>query len=48
VALGLEPAAVMRIDCAPLSMSRFSHRIVNGAPQWTVSALNTEFGLTGT
>tara|TARA_R110000824_G_scaffold390760_17_gene587987 strand:+ start:25048 stop:25662 length:615 start_codon:yes stop_codon:yes gene_type:complete len=48
VALGLDPAAVMRIDCAPLSMSRFSHRIVNGAPQWTVSALNTEFGLTGT
>lgn len=45
-ALDLAPAASMRIDVAPLSMTKLTHRMVNGVAQWNVGSLNAEFGLT--
>ena len=45
-ALDLAPAAVMRVDIAPLSMSRLTRRVVNGEMQWSVGGLNAEFGVT--
>lgn len=45
-ALGLAPATLMRIDVAPLSMTRLAHRNVNGVSQWNVGGMNAEFGLT--
>ncbi len=45
-ALGLDAAAAMRFDVAPLSMTRLTHRVVNGAAQWTIGGMNLEFGLT--
>ncbi|MDO8423215.1 MAG: histidine phosphatase family protein [Parvibaculum sp.] len=45
-ALGLDAATAMRFDVAPLSMTRLTHRQVNGSTQWSVGGLNAEFGLT--
>ncbi|MDO8288924.1 MAG: histidine phosphatase family protein [Parvibaculum sp.] len=45
-ALGLAPATMMRIDVAPMSLTRLTHRNVNGEAQWNVGGLNAEFGLT--
>jgi alpha-ribazole phosphatase len=45
-AMDLTPAASMRIDVAPLSMTRLTVRQVNGAAQWSVGLVNAEFGLT--
>lgn len=44
-ALGLTPAAMMRVEIAPLSMSRLTCRMVGGIAQWSVGNLNAEFGL---
>jgi len=44
-ALGLTPATAMRVDVAPLSMSRLTRRLVNGEVQWSVGGLNIEFGV---
>jgi alpha-ribazole phosphatase len=46
-ALGLAPAMMMRIDVAPLSLTRLSCRMVDGVAQWSVGGLNAEYGLTG-
>ena len=45
-ALNLTPAAVMRFEIAPLSMTRLTRRIVNGEAQWSVGSVNVEFGIT--
>lgn len=44
-ALDLTPAKVMRVEVAPLSMTRLTRRLVNGEVQWGVGGLNAEFGL---
>jgi len=45
-ALGLAPATLMRVDVAPLSMTRLTHRNINGVSQWNVGGMNAEFGIT--
>lgn len=44
-ALGLDPATAMRIDIAPLSLTRLVCRIVEGAPVWSIACINVESGL---
>ncbi len=44
-ALGLDPATAMRIDIAPLSLTRLVCRIVDGAPVWSVGCINYEAAL---
>jgi len=41
-ALGLDPATSLRIEIAPLSLTRLNCRIVNGAPVWGVGCINFE------
>jgi alpha-ribazole phosphatase len=41
-ALGLDPGTAMRIDIAPLSLTRLTCRIVDGAPVWSVGCINFE------
>ena len=45
-ALNLTPAAVMRFEIAPHSMTRLTRRIVNGEAQWSIGSVNVEFGIT--
>jgi alpha-ribazole phosphatase len=41
-AFGLDPATAMRIDIAPLSLTRLTCRIVDGVPVWSVGCINFE------
>jgi alpha-ribazole phosphatase len=41
-ALGLDPATSLRIEIAPLSLTRLNCRIVNGEAQWGVGCINFE------
>lgn len=44
-ALGLDPATAMRVDIAPLSLTRLTCRLVDGAPVWSVGCINSEVGV---
>ncbi|HEX7777488.1 MAG TPA: histidine phosphatase family protein [Parvibaculum sp.] len=44
-ALSLDPATAMRIDIAPLSLTRLTCRIVDGAPVWSVGCINFEISV---
>lgn len=39
-ALGLDPGTALRIEIAPLSISRVTCRIVNGEPVWSLGCVN--------
>jgi len=41
-ALGLDPGTALRIDIAPLSLTRLTCRIVNGEPVWSLGCVNYE------
>jgi alpha-ribazole phosphatase len=41
-ALGLDPGTAMRIDIAPLSLTRLTCRIVEGVPVWSLGCVNYE------
>lgn len=41
-ALGIDLATALRIEVAPLSITRLGCRIVDGAPQWSVGCINLE------
>lgn len=41
-ALGLDPGTALRIDIAPLSLTRLTCRIVDGVPVWSVGCINHE------
>ncbi len=41
-ALGLEPETALRIDIAPLSLTRLTARLVDGALVWSVGCINLE------
>lgn len=43
-ALGVDLATALRIEVAPLSITRLGHRIVDGAAQWSVGCVNLEMG----
>ncbi|MEQ8377244.1 histidine phosphatase family protein [Parvibaculum sp.] len=44
LALDIDLGTALRIEVAPLSITRLSHRLVDGASQWSVGCINLEVG----
>lgn len=44
LALDIDLGTALRIEVAPLSVTRLSHRLVDGAHQWSVGCINMEVG----
>lgn len=42
LALDIDLATALRIDVAPLSITKLGHRVVDGASQWSVGCINHE------
>jgi alpha-ribazole phosphatase len=42
MALDIDLATALRIDVAPLSITKLGHRVVDGASQWSVGCINHE------
>lgn len=44
-ALGIDLATALRIKVAPLSITRLSHRDVDGTAQWSVGCINLDLSV---
>lgn len=44
LALDIDLGTALRIEVAPLSVTRLSHRLVEGGHQWSVGCINLEMG----
>ena len=44
LALDIDLGTALRIEIAPLSITRLSHRLVDGVHRWSVGCINLEVG----